>query len=291
MKFNLKKTKIPNFRIIQNSIQSLSRFGLLCCIILFSFSVQTVYLNINGGNPIDGNQSSVNSISASGTMGGFTNGNYYYTLSRSGDFTTTNLVFSVSGVAWGPNINKFFTTGPPMPVTLSGIIPAGTLCNKKEIIIMKVYNSLGQVVLSKTLTIRNPNTGILASTFKIFGSYASHPTVIKGCTNTSKNILANNIKLYYNGSGAVKKYYLEIYQANAAGGKVAGGFNFTQNWQNGSVPSILTLNTSLVGVSTGSAPSIWTYFIITLYTSTGPCAIDLGGHSALILLNPNPCMK
>lgn len=260
-------------------------FGLMLC----SFSANAAWLSMVGGNTLDGSQLSVNTFGKAGTMGSFAAGSYYYTLTRTGSFTANNIVFSVNGVAWGSNNTKFISS-TTQNISISGIIPSGTACGVTETIVMKIYNISSQLVLSNTFIVRNPAQPATISKFKIFDSDLAANILIKGCQCTSKNILSNNITIKYTGSGTVLKHQIRIQQVTSTGGPVTNGFMFTQNWVTAAVPASINLKT-LTGVTTGSAPTTWTYFLVTLETIGKPCSGSPGVHTALVLLQPDFCLN
>lgn len=285
----LKKTQFKYIIPLKKMVKISFKSSLLCGLILCTFSVQAAWLSMVGGNTIDGSQLAVNNFGKVGTMGGFAHGIYRYTLTRSGQFTTTNLLFSVNSIAWSPNSN-INVSNSVQNIGLSGIISYGVDCGFTENITMKIYNISGQEVLFNTFIIRNPLQLIPISNFKIFGSTASTPSIIKGCNSSSTNIIANAIKIYYTGTGTVQKYQVSIKQATSNGSYVIGGFQFIQNWVTAAVPSTIALNT-MTGQTTGTPPTTWTYFLVTLETVSGPCSGGSGTHTALILLDPNMCAK
>lgn len=257
---------------------------------LFVTTAKAAYISMVGGNTIDGSQLSVNNFGVAGTMGGFATGTYYYTWTRSGKFTTQNLTFSVNGTAWTPNANRTLSSAV-LNVSLSGIIPYGVECGTSETITLKVYNRVtNQIVLTNTFTIRNPLRTPASPKFKVFGSTAASPTLIKGCGCSSKNILLNNLKLIYAGTGTVLQYRVVIKQATATGAIVPNGFQFTQNWVNGAPPATITL-TNLAGQTTGTVPATWTYFLVTLEAYSGCTGLPNGSHTALVLLSQTICPK
>lgn len=254
---------------------------------------QTNYIN---GNP----QLNPNSFGVSGTGPGFAAGIYYYTLTRSGSFSTDNFKFKVDAALWLPGVltnngtysNGMFIESGGHTYSISGTIPHGSECGVYETIIIKIYASVThQLVQTTTFKIGNALNPTPVSNFKILGSSAEMPSIINACQSLSKNILLNNLKLTYTGSGSVSKYRISIMECNSTGQGVAGGFNYIQGWVNGAVPLTINLNTSLTG-SGGTVPSYWAYYLVTLETfGGGLCNSGSTFHRALLHLTPGPCSK
>jgi hypothetical protein len=274
-----KYSRSTPFRIFRQMFSS----ALLCSLMLYSPCAQAAWISMVGGNTIDGSQLAVNNFGRAGTIGGFASGYYFYTFTRSGGFTTSNLTFSEGSLAWGQNSNRYIDNSQH-GVGLSGIIPYGTECGLTESINIKFYSaSSQQLVLSNIFIIRNPLQPIPVSNFRIAGSTAVSPVVIPRWEASSKSFLSNNIRLTYLGSGTVWKYRILIKQATSTG-MPTGGFKFEQNWVMAAVPSVITLNNTLIGQTTGTPPTTWTYFLVTLETLGGPCTGGSGIHTALVLL-------
>lgn len=87
-----------------------------------------------------------------------------------------------------------------------------------------------------------------------------------------------------------RRYRILIKQATVNGAIVPNGFQFTQNWINGTPPAVITLK-NLAGQTAGSIPANWTYFLVTLEVYSGCTGLANGTHTALVLLSPEMCPK
>jgi hypothetical protein len=92
------------------------------------------------------------SNSVTGTLSGLAGGNYYYTITRSGDFTTTNLQFSLNGLGWTASTLSTVFSGANS-FAISGYLPGTALCGQHETIEMKIFNAIGSQVCTTTFTV------------------------------------------------------------------------------------------------------------------------------------------
>lgn len=240
---------------------------------------------------------SINSFGDGGYNPGFAAGGYYYTLTRSGSFTTSNLQFAFDWVTWvnGSSHVRWINNASHY-ISISGVIPYGTECSNilNETVVMKIYTAnTYQLVQTTTFIIKNPLNPVPVSNFKIFGSATSSPAIIYGCGCPTPNILLLNLPLKYTGTGTVWKYRISIKEVNAAGTPIAGGFTFIQNWINAAVPLSTTINSALMGtgVTSGQVPAYWAYYLISLETAGVPCTSGTSMHAALIHLSRAACIK
>jgi hypothetical protein len=92
----------------------------------------TNYIYGNHGfiSSIYGGQSTINSFGVGGYNPGFATGYYYYTLTRSGSFTTNNLQFAVDNSYWQSGSSHIMLIDNNSHYfSISGIIPYGTECS------------------------------------------------------------------------------------------------------------------------------------------------------------------
>ncbi len=280
---------------MKNTSFSLSRIGgpvclLMAFVLLISGKCNTnKQINIFSwcGTIIDGNFN--NHVLLNNTLPIY--GDYYYTLSRSGAFTSTNVLITYGGSPWNPGISGHLLLGGGLPgqngTTFSCDIPVGTPCNATETFVIDIYEyGTNNLYYTCIFTIRNPP---VVSNFKVYGKSTTAPTVITGCENKFADFWLNNIKLTYTGTGAISKYRVLVKQATSSGVAVNGGYSFTGNWINGNVPPILTLN-SIPGTSANPMPATLTYFLITLET-TGLCPGGTGSKTVLLRLNSRRCTR
>ena len=258
-------------------------------------SVNTIYGNEGFLTSIYAPQTAINTFGVGGMNPGFATGYYYYTITRSGSFTTSNLQFGIDNTYWvfGQS-HLMLINNATHYFSISGIIPSGTECGVNERIIMKIYAfTTSQLVQSTTFIIINPLNPIPVTNFKILGSAAIFPTIIYGCGLKSPNILSLNLPLKYTGTGVVWKYRITLREANSSGNPITGGFTFIQSWINLPVPISIVLNTLLMGtgVVSGQVPSYWAYYLVSLETQGLPCGGGTSIHTALIHLAPEPCSR
>lgn len=242
----------------------------------------TPSLTLVGGDTIYGTQMAINNFGVAGTIQGLAAGDYTFSLTRTPhNFTTQNLQLSVGGIYWSnygsPHIA--FINNTPTAFSISGIIPYGVECAEYETILLKIINSLGQVVISKTVTILNPTHQAPLPNFKINGSSAVPPNAIV----INNDLAPSTITLTYTGTGTVTSYRLYLTKASANG--IPGSPGSDSSWHSGPVPTTINLR-ALTGGSFGAnqlrtSPG---YYLVTMETTGGVCAIiGSSPHVALIL--------
>jgi hypothetical protein len=235
----------------------------LAASMLMTEASRAASLTLVGGNVISGNQLSINNFGVSGTIQGLSAGYYSFALLRTPhNFTTQNLQLGVNLNYWS-NFGSPYVTfigNTPATFSISGIIPFGVECGEYETVLLNIYNTLGQVVISNTIKILNPTHQAPLTNFKINGNGASSPNVI---TFYNDNV-PNNITLSYTGTGLVTRYRLYIQKASSNGVPVGPGSD--SSWHNGSVPATIDLR----AVAGGS------FFANQLSTYPGYYSVKLG---------------
>jgi hypothetical protein len=79
---------------------------------------------------------------AFGTMSGFASGTYFYKITRSGAFTTNNLIFGLNGNNWVANSFAPVLSGANN-FSISGTLPVGVGCGQNETVKMEIKNISG----------------------------------------------------------------------------------------------------------------------------------------------------
>ena len=243
-------------------------------------------LTLVGGDIISGNQSpTINNFGVAGTVQGLAAGSYSFSLTRTPySFTTQNLQLGIGGVYWSNfgQPHTAFINNVPTAFSISGIIPNGVECGEYETVKLDILNSLGQVVISKTITIKNPTHQAPLPNFKINGVSAVPPSA-----TVIDNYPASSITLSYTGNGVVTSYRLYLTKASSNGTPSSPGSD--SSWHSGPVPATVNLR-SLAGGSFGPNQLVTNpgYYLVTMEAQGGICAIvGAAPHVALIMTRNN----
>lgn len=179
----------------------MKKFCIFLCLVLlssiFSFIKATNSLTFSsGGNAYARPGFSISDYT--GTLALDNTGSYYYTLERSGDFTTQNLIFAYNG--YGVWYNWYEGKLNPMQCNttgslaiLGGTIPGTATCGQQETIVIHVkyfYND--SEMCSYTYHIRVPDASVTSPTQICHGTSGTvtvtYPIAIQGTlTYTSSN--------------------------------------------------------------------------------------------------------
>lgn len=157
---------------MKNTSFSSSQIGGPFCLILAFLLLISGKCNTNKqinifswcGTIIDGNVN--NHVLLSTTL---LYGDYYYTLSRSGSFTSTNVLITYGGGAWNPGISGHLLVGGGFPgqnvATFSCDIPIGTPCNATETFVPfaaeNIFSASGAPFIERTVSIMLPSASAL----------------------------------------------------------------------------------------------------------------------------------
>lgn len=279
--------KLYNYQQRNLSMKNQAR-SMLMSLALFMVAVSPASadasLTLVGGNTIYGGQTGpVNDFGVAGTIQGLATGDYSFSFTRTPhNFTTQNLQVTANGSFWSnlgsPHITFLYNT--PNNFSISGIVPYGVECGEYEDVIIKIYNSAGQLVISNPVTIQNPTHQAPLTNFKINNSSAQPPTAI-----VVSNTFSPAITLTYTGTGTVTTYRVYLFKAYANGAPVPGGPTSDTSWHNGPVPA--TINVRNLGGGTFVANQLAVapgYYGIKMETQGGICAyVGAASRSALIL--------
>jgi hypothetical protein len=258
--------------------------SLALCVAVVSPAGADASLTLVGGNTIHGDQTGpANDFGVAGTIQGLAAGYYSFSFIRTPhNFTTQNLQVAANGSFWSDlgAPHTTFLYNAPNSFSISGVVPPGVECGEYEDVIIKVYNSAGQLVISNPVVIQNPTHQAPLTNFKINNSSAQPPTAI-----AVSNTFFPSITLAYIGTGTVTAYRVYLFKAYADGAPVPGGPASDTSWHNGPVPA--SINVRNLGGGTFAANQLTVaagYYGIKMETQGGICAfVGAATHSALIL--------